>query len=62
MHGMDDLPNPPGWSREDIDKLERAITEEVALQLGRMLRDPLTLCRLLMFRLETPHLVELDSE
>jgi hypothetical protein len=53
---------PPGWSREDVAKLEGAISEEVARQLARVLNDPVTLCKLLLVRLQTPHLVELDGD
>jgi hypothetical protein len=53
---------PPGWSEEDVAKLEGAIREEVARQLARVLNDPVTLCNLLLVRLQTPHLVQLDRD
>lgn len=62
MQDTDGVPTPAGWSRDDVAKLERAISEEVARQLARVLSDPVTLCKLLLFRLQTPHVVELDRD
>jgi hypothetical protein len=46
------VPRPAGWTAEDVAKLERAISEEVARQVARLVQDPVTLCRLLLFRLQ----------
>lgn len=46
------VPTPAGWSPEDAAKLHQAISEEVARQVARIVQDPVTLCRLLLFRLE----------
>jgi hypothetical protein len=46
------VPTPAGWSSEDVAKLQQAISEEVARQVARLVQDPVTLCRLLLFRLQ----------
>lgn len=62
---MDDRLSPQGWSRDDIAKLHYAIREEVARQIARILQDPATLARLLLFRLENPNLpdeIEIEDD
>ncbi len=58
MEEHNDVPRPPGWTDLEYLKLTLVIREEVARQLARVLRDPPTLCRLLLLRLESPELLD----
>lgn len=58
MEEPNGLPRPPGWTERESESLRLAIREEVARQLARLLRDPVSLCRILLFSLENSEQAE----
>jgi hypothetical protein len=58
MEEPNGLPRPAGWTEREYERLRLAIREEVARQLARLLRDPVSLCRILLFSLENPDQAE----
>lgn len=51
-------PRPLGWTDGEYEGFKLVIREEVARQLARLLRDPASLCRILLFSLENLDLPE----